>query len=294
MGWGWPMGRRWVGGVAALLLGGALASSGVAPAAGQAALPPSPPRPLSFLHAGAVAGPANLRQVVDEQGREVLLKGVNVDGIADYWQQPPALPTPYPIDPSQYRAGKCPPDDHAVEGVMVCDFDFAQMRVLGYDAIRLNLSWSLLEPLPGQIDTTYIDRIAQVVGWAKAQGIYVILDMHQDAWSKFVYTHPGDNCAALGPGWGAVRGYDGAPRWASQYVGPACAFHGVREIDPAVDQCFKKFYLDAAAPDGVGLQEHYAHAMLLPAEDDNAPPLSPRTDRRRKKRTSHNPSASSL
>src|SRR5205807_3340098 len=40
--------------------------------------------------------------------------------------------------------------------------------------------------------------------------------------------------------------------------------------------------------------EHYAHAMLLPAEDDNAPPLSPRTDRRRKKRTSHNPSASSL
>lgn len=40
--------------------------------------------------------------------------------------------------------------------------------------------------------------------------------------------------------------------------------------------------------------EQYAYAMLLPDEDDSAPPLSPHTDRRRKKRTFHDPSASSL
>ena len=56
----------------------------------------------------------------------------------------------------------------------VCEFDFDQMKPLGYDAIRLNLSWSLLEPQPGKIDGTYLDRIAQIVGWAKARGIYVM------------------------------------------------------------------------------------------------------------------------
>jgi hypothetical protein len=40
--------------------------------------------------------------------------------------------------------------------------------------------------------------------------------------------------------------------------------------------------------------EQYAYAMLLPDEDDSAPSLSPHNDRRRKKRTFHDPSASSL
>ena len=44
------------------------------------------------------------------------------------------------------------PTTRSVEGVPLCRRDFAQMRPLGYDAIRLNLSWSLLEPAPGHID----------------------------------------------------------------------------------------------------------------------------------------------
>ena len=112
---------------------------------------------------------------------------------------------------------------------------------------------------PGVIDQTYLERVAQVVAWAKAVGIYVVIDMHQDAWSKYLYTAPGEACVAP---FQAIRGFDGAPRWASEHVAPACALNGVRELDPAVQEDFQKLYDDAKAPDGVGLQEHYANAML--------------------------------
>ena len=255
-------GRRLAGAMAA-----AAAFALVAPA--NAALPTAPNRELNFLHVGS-PNPANgLPQVVDTRGREVLLKGVNVDGIVDYWDAdashpppPSSLKPPYPNDPAAYSNGRCPPDDPRVEGVMVCDFDFDQMRPLGYDAIRLNLSWSLLEPQPGKIDRQYIDRIAQIVGWARRAGIYVVLDMHQDAWSKYVYTR-GDVCAG---DFQAIRGYDGAPLWASQHTMPACALHGVRELDPAVAEDFQKFWADAPAPDGVGLQEHYTNVLIALAQ----------------------------
>jgi endoglycosylceramidase len=220
-----------------------------------------PARPLSFLHVGAAGGPSALPQVVDSSGRQVVLKGVNVDGLADYWRAD--LRTPYPIDPAAYADGACPPDDPTVEGVMVCDFDFAQMHPLGFNAIRLNISWSLLEPAPGQISQLYLNRIAQVVGWAHAQGIYMVLDLHQDAWSKYIYTRPGQTCL---PPTQAIRGYDGAPEWASRATTPACALNGTREFDSAVQEQFQKLYSDAAAPDGVGFQEHYAHALAVLAQ----------------------------
>jgi endoglycosylceramidase len=42
--------------------------------------------------------------------------------------------------------------------------------------------------------------------------------------------------------------------------------NGVRELDAAVQENFQKLYDDAAAPDGVGLQEHYAAAVVALAE----------------------------
>jgi endoglycosylceramidase len=215
----------------------------------------------SFLQVGATGGPAALPQIVDSAGRQVLLKGVNVDGLVDYFR--PDLNPPYPSSPASYSHGVCPPDDPTVEGVDVCEYDFSQLAPLGYDVIRLNVSWSLLEPVPGKIDKRYVDRIAQVVTWARRAGIYVVIDMHQDAWSKYVYTPAGTTCT---PPLQAIRGFDGAPLWASEHATPACALNGVRELDPAVAEQFQKLYDNAPAPDGVGLQEHYAGAMLALAQ----------------------------
>jgi hypothetical protein len=220
-------------------------------------LAPSADGASSFLHVGPAGGPSGLAQIVDPGGREVLLKGVNADGLVDYFR--PDLIAPYPNTPAAYAQGACPPTEPAVEGVDVCEYDFSQLAPLGYDVVRLNISWSLLEPTPGRINRPYIDRIAQVVEWAKHAGIYVVIDMHQDAWSKYIYTPPGQSCA---PPLQAIRGFDGAPLWASEHVAPACAANGVRELDPAVAEDFQKLYDDAPAPDGVGLQEHYANAML--------------------------------
>jgi endoglycosylceramidase len=222
---------------------------------------------LSFLRVGSANPTTGIPRILDAHGREVLLKGVNADGIVDYYRSgvspAEALKTPYPTDPAAYANGLCPPDDPHVEGVVLCDFDFDQMRPLGYDEIRLNLSWSLLEPQPGKIDSAYVNRIAQVVGWARSAGIYVVLDMHQDAWSKYIYTRPGETCV---PPNKATVGYDGAPAWASDHATPACALNGTRELDPAVAEQFDKLYANAPGPDGVGLQDHYANAMLALAQ----------------------------
>jgi endoglycosylceramidase len=247
-----------------------LAATVTAPAAGAPPLAPSPPRQLQFLHVGAVNPTSGLAQVVDEGGREVLLKGVNADGLVDYWQKPPALPNAYTLSTSAYTGAGCAPDDPDIEGVPVCPWDLPQMRPLGYNVLRLNLSWNLAEPPPGNISGAYLDRIAQVVLWARAQGVYVILDMHQDAWGKYVYTHAGETCP---PPFQATRGYDGAPAWASSYAGTACALNGIRELDPAVDQAFEKFYKDLPAPDSVGLQEHLIRvfaALAARFKDDPA------------------------
>jgi endoglycosylceramidase len=218
-------------------------------------------RPLTFLRVGG-AGSNGLKQIVDAHGRSVLLRGVNVDGIVDYWK--PSLRAPYPSGPAAYRHHKCPPDDRHVEGVPICWFDLPQMKRLGYDNIRLNVSWSLLEPRPGHINRRYIERIAQVVRWAKRVGIWTTIDMHQDAWSKYVFTRPGAKCP---PPFGPTVGYDGAPKWATTSPLPACTINNIRELDLAVIGNAQSFWSDLPAPDGVGLQEHYAHVLAVLAHE---------------------------
>ncbi len=232
--------------------------------AGLLALPSAAAAPagLSFLRVLPAAQPTELAQVVDAPGRRVLLRGVNINGLEDYYQaNATPLAVPYPGDPGAYAHGRCPGPNPAVETMALCEFDAAEIRSFGYDSVRLALSWSLLEPRPGRISRAYLDRVSQVVGWFRAQGVRVILDLHQDAWSKYVYTPPSASCPF---GFSTVGGYheaDGAPDWATSRQLPVCALGGVRELDAAVQANFENFYLDAAGPDGVGLQEHYAAVL---------------------------------
>ena len=73
--------------------------------------------------------------------------------------------------------------------------DAQRMAEMGFDALRLPVSWSGLEPASGSFDDAYLDRVAAVVTTASAAGLYVMLDLHQDAYSKEI-------------------GEDGAPLWA--------------------------------------------------------------------------------
>ena len=172
--------------------------------------------PLRPLH--AVRG-ADAR-VLDDQGRQVLLRGVNLNVLGDYYQANVNYPTVIPAT----------------------DTDWAEMQRYGIDVVRLLVSWSSLEPTRGTIDQDYLSRIHAAVDEARAHDIYVVLDMHQDAYGKFSPTPAGTTCP---DGSKPSIGWDGAPEWATITDGAdTCAAAGVRELSPAVMRAFENFYLD--------------------------------------------------
>ena len=239
---------------AALLVGLALPAAADAGPASEAAYRPS--LAGGFLHVGPASGPSALPQVVDGQGRPVLLRGVNVAGLGDYWRKD--LRRSYPLDTAAYDAGRCPATDTTIEPPPVCAADLSRIARLGFNSVRLTLSWSFLEPSPGVVDPAYLRRIDQVLGWARSAGLWVVLDIHQDAWSKYAYTR-----GTCPPGLSPTAGYDGAPDWATDTTAPFCTLHGTRELDPGVALNFQRLWADAPGPDGVGLQEHLAHVMAV-------------------------------
>jgi endoglycosylceramidase len=243
----------------------AACGSGTSPAGnsgGTGAGAPGPAAPavtsFSFLHVGPPSGPAGLNQVLDAHGRSVLLRGINVVGIRDdYVDSATPLVPQYSVDPAAFADGACPQPGTGYTQLAVCAPDAAQLRAFGYNSVRLPVSWSLLEPQPGVIDSRYVERIAQIVGWFKQAGLYTIIDLHQDAWSKYVFTAPGETCPPPFTDVSGAHEADGAPQWASDHLTPACMLAGIREIDAAVEEDFTRFWLNAPGPDGTGLQDHF-------------------------------------
>jgi endoglycosylceramidase len=63
--------------------------------------------------------------------------------------------------------------------------NYTLFRDMGFNVVRLPISWARLEPKSGVFDSSYLsDYIQQDVEWARQHGLYVILDMHQYGWPK--------------------------------------------------------------------------------------------------------------
>jgi hypothetical protein len=111
----------------------------------------------------------------------------------------------------------------------------------------------------------------QVVGWAKEQGIYTLLDMHQDQYSRYII---GNKSLEYPPYLMAQDGGDGAPAWAVQTNGlPAVAIYGVNTLNLAVLAAFDNFWNNLIIPGlpqgdapGPGLQDHYIGAIAALAK----------------------------
>jgi endoglycosylceramidase len=193
--------------------------------------------------------------IADAEGRRVILRGATAAGLLDYWSGGAGdMPPPYyPVGPAAYANG-CPANSSEMRVPPVCRADLDQMRALGFDVLRLPLSWSLLEPRPGAIDAAYLDRVAQVVGWARQAGLYVILDMHQNAYSRFI---PASTVSLPGGAQPARRDYSGAPAWATFSDGlPFESYLGQREVNPAVFEAATSFWLNRD-----GVQDRYIEAV---------------------------------
>lgn len=73
----------------------------------------------------------------------------------------------------------------------------AHLKSLGFNVIRLLFIWEAYEPVQGQYDELYLRRISDIVDAAYGLGIYTIIDMHQDAFSR----HYGTGCGDGFPAW---------------------------------------------------------------------------------------------
>ncbi len=157
--------------------------------------------------------------VVDASGARVTLRGFNVNQLGEYFRRDPALAPTQPL----------------------VDQDFADMAALGMNVVRLTLSWSLLEPARGEVSRPYIARIHQAVDQARAHGLRVLLDLHQDGWGAHMDAPAGTRCRA---GTEPMTGWDGAPAWATLTDGaPPCMVAG-RDLAPSVSRAFQSFYVD--------------------------------------------------
>ncbi|MCL4414907.1 MAG: glycoside hydrolase family 5 protein [Actinobacteria bacterium] len=175
-------------------------------------------------------------------------------------------PAPYQAAPNQaapYLAGSSGAtvllrgvDDNALvayqsdykEAPPIARSDFAEMAALGFDFLRLPVSWSEIMPEPGVIDHAYLARVAQVVAWAKDYGIGVLVDMHQDNYSTFTGKPRSES--------------DGAPRWAVLDSGVPCTT--VLSTTRCALAAFAAFWADAPVY-GKPIQQWYLQAALAVA-----------------------------
>ncbi|MCB1012386.1 MAG: cellulase family glycosylhydrolase [Microthrixaceae bacterium] len=163
------------------------------PASDQALVVPAP---------GPVAGPLRIDgdRLVDSSDRVVVLRGTNLVKKSD-----PYLATTV----SESTPGEWP---EVFDGD---DFDY--LHEMGFNAVRLGVWYHRLEPEVGTIDREYLDRVDEAVRAFEDNGIYVLLDFHQDVFHGMPDWATTDAAAALGddpPGFLASIG------WAAQYMSP--------------------------------------------------------------------------
>src|SRR5579859_880329 len=163
----------------------------------------------------------------DTQGRQLLFRGYNAKTA--------------PLFDVTFTDGRVPqqtfPD--------LTEAQAARVEQLGFNVLRIALNWSSLEPQPLQYSAAWMQSLDGVLAMAHRHAFYVILDMHQDAYSKEI-------------------GLDGQPLWAivpppTQLMqGP---FDGSSTTSGQVLNAGFSFFDDALATDGRDLQGAYVAAV---------------------------------
>ena len=159
-----------------------LAVSGAAGCAGGTEAGAAPAADASTLPAPSVTTLGRVRstggRLMDEWGRQWLLRGTN----AKY-----------------ERLFDVTFDDGRTRNEMLPEYDPAldppETARLGFDFVRLAITWSGLEPEEGKFSEPFLQLLDRVVDGYEKAGVYVLIDFHEDGWSKEV-------------------GEDGAPYWA--------------------------------------------------------------------------------
>ena len=134
---------------------------------------------------------------IDEKGRTVLLRGINLGGSSKVPLTPNGA-THIKTDFSDHRdisfVGRPFPLKEA-------DEHFKRLKNWGFNCLRFLVTWEAIEHKgPKQYDKEYLDYLEEVLKIAGEYGFYIFIDPHQDVWSR-------------------MTGGDGAPGWVFKKVG---------------------------------------------------------------------------
>ncbi len=134
---------------------------------------------------------------IDEKGRTVLLRGVNLGGSSKI-----------PLTPNGATHIKTDFTDHRDVSFVgrpfplkEADEHYKRLKNWGFNCLRFLVTWEAIEHKgPKQYDKEYLDYLEEVLRIAGEYGFYIFIDPHQDVWSR-------------------MTGGDGAPGWVFKKVG---------------------------------------------------------------------------
>jgi hypothetical protein len=114
---------------------------------------------LESISLSANVGIRGFRTFLDEHGRERIFHGANA-----VVKGPPWMPA----------------TDKFNENTSLVAEDFALLKSLGVNVIRLGVMWPGVEPERGVYNRTYLAAVKDLAAQAAQYGMYTLVDMHQD------------------------------------------------------------------------------------------------------------------
>ncbi|KAF0110187.1 MAG: putative glycosidase [Chloroflexi bacterium] len=134
---------------------------------------------------------------IDEFGRTVMLRGVNLGGSTKV----PTRPNGATYNPEGFFEHRQVSFVGRPFPLEETDEHYARLRSWGFNCLRFLVTWEAVEHAgPGIYDEEYLDYLYEVVKKAGEYGFYVFIDPHQDVYSRF-------------------SGGDGAPGWTLEAAG---------------------------------------------------------------------------
>jgi hypothetical protein len=136
-------------------------------------------------------------RIVDEKGRTVQWRGVNLGGSSK---------VPFSPDGATWKPDSLKEDKNlSFIGrpfpLQEADEHFSRLKAWGLTFLRFLVTWEAIEHEgPGIYDQEYLDYLYAVVKKAGEHGLELFIDPHEDVWSRFT-------------------GGDGAPRWTLDLIG---------------------------------------------------------------------------